>query len=159
MPHVYDLFPADKGIAGSILQTQRSEVINEVHKDPRFFGEIDTQCGGFTRNMIAIPLTAGEEKIGVMEVVNKSGGEPFSDEERLLLDSIAEEIAFAIRNAKIFEYVVHSYCKQLQGENSCKGCERPLRSWTPCAKYLEISLEPGQGTGSPPGSQGNQGAA
>jgi len=75
-----------------------------------------------------------------MEVVNKSDGGPFTDEERLLLDSIAEEIAFAIRNARIFEYVVNSYCKQRQGETSCKGCRRPLRSWTPCAKYLEKSF-------------------
>ena len=133
-------FPADKGIAGSILQTQRSEVINDVHGDPRFFEEIDSKYGFVTQNLIAIPLTAGEEKIGVMEVLNKSGGEPFTDEERLLLDSIAEEIAFAIRNARIFEYVINSYCKQRQGQMSCKGCQRPLRSWTPCVKYLEKSL-------------------
>jgi uncharacterized membrane-anchored protein YhcB (DUF1043 family) len=133
-------FPADKGIAGSILQTQRSEVINDVHSDPRFYEKIDSEYGLVTKNLIAIPLTAGEEKIGVMEVLNKSGGEPFTDEERLLLDSIAEEIAFAIRNARIFEYVINSYCKQRQGQLSCKGCKRPLRSWTPCVKYLEKSL-------------------
>ncbi|MHB9071960.1 MAG: GAF domain-containing protein [Desulfobaccales bacterium] len=133
-------FPADQGIAGSILQTQQSEVINEVQKDPRFFGKFDSKFGLETRNMIAIPLTAGEEKIGVMEVLNKADGGLFTDEERLLLDSIAEEIAFAIRNARIFEYVVNSYCLQRQGQMSCKGCRRPLRSWTPCAKYLEKSL-------------------
>lgn len=133
-------FPADKGIAGSVLQNQKSEVINNVSQDPRFYGQIDSQSGVVTRNMIAIPLTAGEEKIGLMEVLNKSGGEPFTDNERLLLESIAEEIAFAIRNAKIFEYVVNSYCKQRQGETSCKGCKRPLKSWTPCAKYLEKSI-------------------
>jgi hypothetical protein len=133
-------FPADEGIAGSILQTQKSEVINDVHSDPRFYGKIDSEYGLVTQNLIAIPLTAGEEKIGVMEVLNKCGGEPFTDEERLLLDSIAEEIAFAIRNARIFEYVINSYCKQRQGQMSCKGCERPLRSWTPCVKYLEKSL-------------------
>jgi hypothetical protein len=75
-----------------------------------------------------------------MEVINKSYSEPFIDEERLLLDSIAEEIAFAIRNARIFEYVVNSYCLQRRGQTSCKGCKRPLRSWTPCAKYIEKSL-------------------
>ena len=107
---------------------------------PRFFKKIDSEYGFVTQSLIAIPLTAGEEKIGVMEVLNKSGGEPFTDEERLLLDSIAEEIAFAIRNAGIFEYVINSYCKQRQGEKSCKGCQRPLRSWTPCVKYLEKSL-------------------
>ncbi len=133
-------FPADQGIAGSILQAQKSEVINDAHNDPRFYGEIDSKYGFVTQNLIAIPLTAGEEKIGVMEVVNKSGGEPFTDEERLLLDSIAEEIAFAIRNARIFEYVINSYCKRRQGETSCKGCKRPLRSWTPCVQYLEKGL-------------------
>jgi|GEM_PF-4263770 hypothetical protein len=133
-------FPADKGIAGIVVQTQRSEVVNDVQQDPRFSKRFDSKYSLVTRNLIAIPLTAGEEKIGVMEVVNKAGGEPFTDEERLLLDSIAEEIAFAIRNAKIFEYVVNSYCKQRQGQMSCKGCKRPLRSWTPCVKYLEKGL-------------------
>jgi len=133
-------FPADRDIAGSILQTQRSEVVNDVQHDPRFFRRFDSEYGLVTQNLIAIPLTAGEEKIGVMEVINKSGGDPFTDEERLLLDSIAEEIAFAIRNARIFEYVINSYCKRRQGEASCKGCRRPLRSWTPCVKYLEKSL-------------------
>ena len=133
-------FPANKGIAGSVLQNQKSEVINHVGQDPRFYSQIDSQSGVVTRNMMAIPLTAGEEKIGLMEVINKSGGEPFTDDERLLLDSIAEEIAFAIRNARIFEYVVNSYCKQRQGATSCKGCQRPLKSWTPCVKYLEKSL-------------------
>lgn len=133
-------FPSDQGIAGAVLQNQKSEVINDVRQDPRFYGRIDSDTGVVTRNMMAIPLTAGEEKIGVMEVLNKSGGEPFMDDERLLLESVAEEIAFAIRNAKIFEYVVNSYCKQRQGATSCKGCKRPLKSWTPCAKYLEKSL-------------------
>src|SRR5450759_227323 len=132
-------FPADEGLACSILQTQKSEVINEVQRDPRFYGKIASEYGFVTQNLIVIPLTPGEEKIGVMEVLNKSGGEPFTDEERLLLDSIAEEIAFAIRNARIFEYVINSYCKQRQGETSCKGCKRPLKSWTPCVKYLEKS--------------------
>ncbi len=132
-------FPADKGIASSVLQTQKSEVVNDVHIDPRFYGKIDSEYGFVTQNLIVIPLTAGEEKIGVMEVLNKSGGEPFTDEERLLLDSIAEEIAFAIRNARIFEYVINSYCKQRQGETSCKGCKRPLRSWTPCVKYRQAA--------------------
>jgi GAF domain-containing protein len=130
-------FPADQGLAGCVLQSQQSEVINDVQNDPRFYGKIDKDSGFQTRNMIVIPLTAGEEKIGVLEVLNKVRGEPFTEEERLLLQSIAEEIAFAIRNSKLFEVVVKSYCKQRQGLNTCKGCKRPLGSWTPCVKYRE----------------------
>ena len=130
-------FPADKGIAGSVMQTQQPEIINDVSNDPRFYGKIDTDSGFQTRNIIAIPLTAGEEKIGVLEVLNKTDGASFSKDERHLLQMIAEEIAFAIRNAKLFEYVVNTYCKQRQGQLSCRGCKRPLGSWTPCVKYRD----------------------
>lgn len=134
-------FPADQGLAGSALLTQQSEIINDVQNDPRFYGKFDADSGFRTRNMIVIPLTAGEEKIGVLEVLNKVGGEPFYEEERLMLHNLAEEIAFAIRNGKMFEVVVKSYCKQRQGQSSCKGCKRPLGSWTPCVKYREASIE------------------
>jgi hypothetical protein len=134
-------FPADQGLAGSVLETQQSEIINDVQNDPRFYGKFDGESGFRTHNMIVIPLSAGEEKIGVLEVLNKVGGEPFYEDERLMLHNIAEEIAFAIRNGKMFEVVVKSYCKQRQGLNTCKGCKRPLGSWTPCVKYREASIE------------------
>jgi hypothetical protein len=134
-------FPADLGLAGYVLKTQQSEIINDVQNHPQFYGKFDADSGFCTRNMIVIPLTAGEEKVGVLEVLNKVGGEPFLEEERLLLHNLAEEIAFAIRNGKMFEVVVKSYCKQRQGLNTCKGCKRPLGSWTPCVKYREASIE------------------
>jgi GAF domain-containing protein len=132
--------PADKGLAGSVLQAQQSEVINDVPNDPRFYGKIDSESGFQTRNMIAIPLVAGEERVGVLEVLNKVDGDSFTEDEHSILLSIAEEIAFAIRNAKVFEYLANTYCRQRQGLGSCKGCNRPLGSWTPCVKYREASI-------------------
>jgi transcriptional regulator with GAF, ATPase, and Fis domain len=133
-------FPADKGIAGDVIQSLQSEIVNDVQHDPRFYGKIDTESQFRTKNMIVVPLVAGEEKIGVMSVLNKINGGNFNQEEHLSLKLIAEEIAFAIRNARIFEYVVDSYCKQRQGLQSCKGCKRHLRSWTPCVKYRETEV-------------------
>ena len=129
-------FPANHGLAGAVLATQQAEVINDVQNDPRFFKRFDQESGFVTRNMIAVPLTAGEEKIGVLQILNKFEGD-FHEEDLLFLQTIAEEIAFATRNAKLFEVVVKSYCKQRQGVNSCQGCKRPLGSWTPCVKYRE----------------------
>jgi GAF domain-containing protein len=132
-------FPADQGLAGSVLQSGQSEVINDVQNDPRFYAKTDARSGFVTRTMVAVPLTAGEEKIGVLEILNKADRAAFTEEDRLLLQPIAEEIAFAIRNAKLFEVLVKSYCKQRQGLNTCKGCKRPLGSWTPCVKYRQES--------------------
>jgi PAS domain S-box-containing protein len=96
-------FSANLGLAGYVLQSQQSEVINDVQKDPRFYNRFDLETGFITRNMVAIPLVAGAEKVGVLEVLNKAGGEPFYEEDRLLLQSIAEEIAFAIHDANLLE--------------------------------------------------------
>jgi signal transduction protein with GAF and PtsI domain len=130
-------FPADRGLAGAVLTSLESEVVHDVRKDPRFYGDIDATSGFVTRNMVLIPLVAGEEKVGVLEVLNKAEEAGFTEEDRRLLESIAGEIAFAIRDATMFEWVVNSYCRQRQGLNSCSGCKRPLGSWTPCVKYRE----------------------
>lgn len=134
-------FPADTGIAGSALLSRQSEIIHDVQNDPRFYKKIDAEAGSITRNMIVLPLIAGEEPVGVLEVINKDGGKSFTEKEHLLLCSIADEVAFAIRNAKVFDYIVGTYCKQRQGQSSCKGCKRPLGSWTPCVKYQESEFK------------------
>jgi hypothetical protein len=87
--------------------------------------------------MIAIPLRAGEEKVAVLEILNKVDEASFTIEDQRLLLSISDEISFAIRNAMVFEYVVSTYCLQRQGKPSCEGCKRPLGSWTPCVKYRD----------------------
>jgi len=96
-------FSVTLGLAGYVFRSQQSEIINDVQRDPRFYKRFDLETGFHSRNMVAIPLMAGVEKIGVLEVLNKTGGEPFQEEDRLLLESIAEEIAFAIHDAKLFD--------------------------------------------------------
>lgn len=128
--------PSDQGVAGAVLKSKQPELDNDAQHDPRHYKVFDSQSEFTTRNMIVVPLIASGEDVGVLEVLNKVDGRDFTEEELFSLMMIAEEIAFAIRNAKIFEYVVDSYCKQRQGL-TCKGCERPLGAWTPCVKYRE----------------------
>ena len=126
-------FSANKGIAGAVFHTQQSEIINDVQNDKRFFRELDSLSGFTTKNMIAVPLVALEERVGVFEVLNKKK-EAFNEEEKLLATLIAEEISFAARNAWILELAMNSYCKRLQGQTSCKGCQKPREQWAPCVK-------------------------
>jgi PAS domain S-box-containing protein len=96
-------FSANQGLAGYVFQTQKSAIFNDVQHDPRFYGKFDSVSGFQTKNMVAIPLVAGNERVGVLEVLNKAGGEPFYEDDRFLLQSIAEEIAYAIYNANLCE--------------------------------------------------------
>jgi len=131
-------FPATEGVAGRVMQTLEGEIVNDAESDPRFYDLIDVKTGYHTRNLIAVPLVAGDERVGVLEVLNKTDGGSFTADERLLLRTLADELAFAVRNATVFDYLIGTYCKRRQGQASCKGCKRPLGSWTPCVRYREF---------------------
>jgi transcriptional regulator with GAF, ATPase, and Fis domain len=130
-------FPADKGIAGRALRERTTLVVNDVESSPDFYGAIDEAHDFKTRSILAIPLISGKELVGVIETINKIGNEGFDKEDAQILTAIADEVALAVKNARLFDYVVDSYCKIKQGEHSCKGCERPIQSWTPCVRHLE----------------------
>lgn len=130
-------FKATEGVAGRVLQTLEAEIVNNVTDDVQFYGQIDARTGFRTRNLIAVPLLAGNEPIGVLEVLNRSGEGAFTADDRLILISVAEQIAYAIRNAAVFDRIADAYCKRRQRADSCDDCPQPLESWAPCKEYRE----------------------
>ena len=131
-------FPADKGVAGKALQDGEPVIVNDVTTCPYFFSDFDNDSGFVTKSILAAPIIVGEEKVGVIEAINKVGSDHFDESDKRMLIAIADEVGLAVKNARMFDYVVNSYCKMRQGQMSCKGCVRPLKSWTPCARQLEL---------------------
>jgi len=138
MTLVSERFPADKGIAGRALKERKSQIVNDVQRDPDFYGNIDKEHDFKTKSILAVPLIAGEEPVGILNAINKIETKFFDKEDDQILSAIADEIALAVKHARLFEYVVENYCKIKQGKNSCKDCKRPLKSWTPCARHLGL---------------------
>ena len=97
-------FPADISIAGSVLKSGRAERIDDAGRDPRFYRGVDTSTGSTTRSVLAVPLVARGETVGVIEAINDRDG-PFRDEDLTLLESLAEVIAIALSNADRFAQI------------------------------------------------------
>jgi putative methionine-R-sulfoxide reductase with GAF domain len=138
MTLVAERFPADKGIAGRALRERKTQVVNDVQSDPDFYGNIDEEHDFKTKSILAAPLIAGEESVGVLNAINKIETKFFDKNDDQILSAIADEIALAVKHARLFEYVVENYCKIKQGKNSCRDCKRPLKTWTPCARHLGL---------------------
>ena len=95
--------PWDKGIAGSVFQTGKPAVINEVKKDARHYSDVDATTGFETRNMISMPLKRWEgAPIGVLNVLNKREGGLY-DDDVATLTVISAITAAAIEQARLFE--------------------------------------------------------
>jgi len=81
--------PVGRSIAGWVATTGRSELVNDVAKDPRFCPTVDILTGFTTRSLLAVPLARGGRVIGVIEVANPYGGTEFRPEDRLALENVA----------------------------------------------------------------------
>jgi len=93
-------FPADRGIAGAVLASGRAVRIDDVSADPRFYPNIDRHTGLTTRSLLSAPLSSPHGTVGVLQVVNRRGGEAFDDRELTLLELLGSIVAVAIENAQ-----------------------------------------------------------
>jgi len=97
--------PKGQGIAGQVAQTGVPVIVNNAKDDPRHFTKIDEDTGFITESILCVPLITQEKVIGVLEVFNKKSG-PFTQQDRLLLSSIANYAAIAIENARLHQNVI-----------------------------------------------------
>ncbi len=92
-------FPADRGIAGAVLQSRKSLRVDDAASDPRYFPGVDQQTGQTTRALLCAPLISPAGVVGVIEAVNLHGTAVFTDDDLALLDGLAGSLALAIHNA------------------------------------------------------------
>jgi Nif-specific regulatory protein len=97
--------PADRGVAGAVLTSGRSELVADVQSDPRFYSEVDHKTGTATGSLLAVPLMSGEKKLGVIEAVRRTSESRFTEQDMRMLEMLAESIGVPLENAGRFGQV------------------------------------------------------
>ncbi len=95
-------FPADRGIAGAVLQSGQPVRVDDVTTDRRFYSGVDRHTGVTTRAIICAPLRTRQGIIGVVQVLNPRVGGQFTDDDLAFLDALAGSVAVAIENARMY---------------------------------------------------------
>lgn len=93
--------PLDGSIAGWIVTNHLPARIPDVTRDPRHFAVIEKQTHVTTRSLLGVPLITKDKVVGVLEVINKQGGD-FTDDDEDLLQVLGAQAAVAIENARLF---------------------------------------------------------
>jgi GAF domain-containing protein len=89
-------FPSSKGIAGWVLVTRQSLVLEDVTGDPRFARDLAEQTGYVPKGLMAAPLLHGERALGVLEVLDRPESSKFTLAESDLLGLFANQAALAL---------------------------------------------------------------
>lgn len=100
---------SQSGIAGWVARHGKPLVVNDVTKDRRFNKRVDDATGFVTRSIMCVPLVVQRDTIGVLEVLNKTDGSTFTEEDLATLVSVASTAAMAIANARLHQSVVDGY--------------------------------------------------
>lgn len=92
-----DRLPVGRGIMGAAVTERRTQLVNGVADDPRYVcppGVVVPYAE------LAVPIRLGEEVLGV---VNVESDRPFDALDAASLEIVAEHLALAINNARLFD--------------------------------------------------------
>jgi signal transduction histidine kinase len=87
--------PISQGLMGEAARTRQTVLVNDVTTDPRYL----PTPGGAAACELAVPIVLGERVLGV---VNVERDEPFRDEDAAIVGIIADQLAVAIENARLY---------------------------------------------------------
>ena len=88
-----------EGMIGYVAKTQKPRIALDVGEDAVYF---DNPHLGVTRSEIALPLIAGDELLGVLDVQSDQQA-AFSQKDIAALQVLADQVALAIQNAYLFD--------------------------------------------------------
>ena len=106
-------FPADRGIAGWVVQHGKSTLVPDVAKDERFYPDIDKRTGVRTRDLLYAPLRTRYGVIGVISLRNKREG-VFNADDLNFLDALVGPVSITVENARLYLQIKQSEAKLKQ---------------------------------------------
>ncbi|MFH2103877.1 MAG: GAF domain-containing protein [Chloroflexota bacterium] len=149
----------EQGIVGYAAGTGKPRIAIDVGEDAVFFDNPDLPE---TRSEMAIPLRAGDQIMGVLDVQSRDEV-AFSEEDIEVLSTLGEQVGLAIENARLFDMTSRSLAeaesiyrlqlqqswKRLASEQTAAGYRYTLTGVTP----LENPLVPSSAEAGQPGLQ------
>ncbi len=96
-------FPAAKGIAGYCISTGKIIVVFDAKKNPHHFADIDKLTGFKTESVLCVPLCLRGKTIGCVELLNKSDGTSFNDDDIAIATIMSNFAAVSVSNAKSYD--------------------------------------------------------
>jgi HD-GYP domain-containing protein (c-di-GMP phosphodiesterase class II) len=99
---------SSEGVAGWVVKHGRPLVILDCDKDPRWSKRVDRVSKFVTRDMICVPVNVKGKTIGALQTINRRTGH-YTEEDRDLLMFLANQVAGALENARLFSEVQRTF--------------------------------------------------
>ncbi|HTV58777.1 MAG TPA: GAF domain-containing protein [Verrucomicrobiae bacterium] len=95
--------PAEEGLLAGVLQQANPRLIEDAAEASELAERREAGGEFEMKSWMAAPLRKDDEVLGVVELVNKTDGATFDEDDLFFLASISEQAAVAIHNANLLE--------------------------------------------------------
>ena len=93
----------NEGLFAEIAQQANPRLLEEPGEEPALAERIKTGGDFEIQSWMGAPLRKDDEVLGVVEIINKSDGTQFNEDDLFFLNSISEQAAVALHNANLLE--------------------------------------------------------
>jgi signal transduction histidine kinase len=124
--------PRGLGLIGALREERQTILLPEISKDPRGIGFPPHHPA--MHSFLGVPIMSGERLLGQIYLTNKQGGGEFTQDDALVIETLAAYAAVAIENARLYTGV-----KEISGKLEQRNDDLSLLD--DLAKTLAGSLE------------------
>ena len=93
----------NEGLLAEIAQQANPKLLEDPSEEPALAERIKTGGDFEIQSWMGAPLRKDDEVLGVVEIINKSDGTQFNEDDLFFLSSISEQAAVALHNANLLE--------------------------------------------------------
>lgn len=133
--------PPGTGLVGQAAQTGRAMIVNDAKRRKEWFEKTDIQTGFDTQDLLAVPMRVQERTIGVIEVINKRNGAPFSQADQDLLMAFTSQATIAIDNARLYTLTDQALADRVEELSVMQRIDRELNASLDIERAMRITLE------------------
>lgn len=112
--------PADRGIAGWVATHGVGQIVHDVEQDSRWYDAVGREVDFVTHSILCVPMKVKDRVVGVMQLLNKRDGATFSEQDLLLLTTLAAQAGIALENARLYQSLKHERDRLLSKEEEIR---------------------------------------
>lgn len=101
--------PLERSVAGWVYRHSQPVIVKNADADSRIKQAIESPLGIEIHSLLAAPLIFRGETIGVLETFNKKDGDSFSNDDLLILETLAAQAAVATLSTVLMEETERAY--------------------------------------------------
>ena len=100
--------PMEGSLVGKVIRTGKSLVENHLTESRGYHEYVAEQTGFVSRNMICCPINSmtGNGVSGAIQLLNKHGGEDFSEDDRQQLEELAHYLSISIESIVLNQEII-----------------------------------------------------